>query len=82
MAAAQSFTFVDPRGRRERAARRQNPDGSVGGWVARSATVHPTATIHVDAIVGPGSVVGAGEYVRRGEIVEMETAQIRDAEAT
>lgn len=69
MTASHAFTFVDPRGRKEKGIRRRNPDGSVGGWVARSAKVHPSAVVHVDAIVEPGAVVTENAIVRNGTIV-------------
>lgn len=69
MTASHAFTFVDPRGRKEKGTRRRNPDGSAGGWVARSAKVHPSAVVHVDAIVEPGAVVTENAIVRNGTIV-------------
>lgn len=41
------------------AHRHRNPNGSEGGWVADTATVHPTAIVAVGACVGPGARVGA-----------------------
>ena len=69
MAAVQSFAFVDPDGRREKAFRRRNPDGTVGGWIAKTAQVHPTAFVEPDAIVEPGAVVGPQQRVKNGEVV-------------
>jgi UDP-3-O-[3-hydroxymyristoyl] glucosamine N-acyltransferase len=69
MAATQSFSFIDPNGHTERAVRRSNPDGTVGGWIAESARVHSTAIVEPDAIVEPGAVVGPEVRVRDGEIV-------------
>jgi len=58
-----TLTFVDEQGNKEKARRHQNPDGTKGGWVATSASVHPTAIVDVDAIVEPGRTIGPGEYV-------------------
>ena len=63
-----TFTFVDPSGRREKATRRQNPDGTIGGWVAASAVVHETAIVEVDAVVEPGVVVEAGRRIKNGQV--------------
>ncbi len=62
-----TFTFVSADGQRIEANRRTNPDGSVGGWVAGNADVHPTAIINVDAIVEPGAIVGENEHLAAGE---------------
>lgn len=62
-----TFTFVDEKGRRIKAKRRANPDGSVGGWVAENADVHPSAIIDVDALVEPGVHVGENEHLAAGE---------------
>lgn len=69
MSASHAFTFVDPRGRKEKGVRRRNPDGSIGGWVAQSAKVHPTAFVQVDAIVEPKAVVSENAVVKTGTIV-------------
>jgi len=62
-----TFTFIGGDGRRVKATRRANPDGSVGGWVAENAEVHPSAIIDVDAIVEPGAIVGENEHLAAGE---------------
>jgi UDP-3-O-[3-hydroxymyristoyl] glucosamine N-acyltransferase len=69
MAAASSFTFVDPDGRETTAHRRENPDGSVGGWTADTANIHPTAIVEPDAIVEPGAEVGPHQRVKNGDII-------------
>ena len=58
-------TFIHKfRGWRPLEARRHvNPDGSVGGVVAASATVDPTATIHDGAEVGSRASVGSRAWV-------------------
>ena len=69
MAATPDFVFVEPDGTTESAVRRKNPDGTIGGWVARSARVHPSAIIEPDAIVEPGANVGRNERVENGTVV-------------
>ncbi len=69
MSASHTFTFVDSRGRSEKGSRRLNPDGSIGGWVARSAKVHPSAVVQFDAIVEPRAVVSENEIVLNGSVV-------------
>jgi UDP-3-O-[3-hydroxymyristoyl] glucosamine N-acyltransferase len=69
MAAASSFTFVDQDGRETPAHRRENPDGTVGGWIAATANIHPTAIVEPDAIVEPGADVGAHQRIKNGDII-------------
>lgn len=69
MSSSAEFTFVDSNNEREQAHRRKNPDGSVGGWVAESAQVHPTAIVEIDAIVEPGAIVEEGVTVLNGAVV-------------
>lgn len=63
-----THTFVSGDGRRIKAKRRTNPDGSVGGWVAETAQVHPTAFVDLDALVEPGAVVGENEHLAAGAV--------------
>lgn len=62
-----TFTFVSVDGRKVEAARRTNPDGSTGGWVAENADVHPSAIIDIGAVVEPGAIVGENEHLAAGE---------------
>jgi hypothetical protein len=53
------------------AHRHVNPDGTLGGWVADSATVSPAATVHYTATVGAYASVGdhasVGAYASVGD---------------
>jgi len=44
------------------AHRHKNPDGTVGGWVADTATVAPTAFIGLDALVYGNARVFEGAH--------------------
>jgi hypothetical protein len=64
-------------GRPVPAARHKNPDGSLGGWVARSAYVDPRATLDAAAVVfGSARVFGASEV--RGRASVRDNAQVRE----
>lgn len=76
MTASQAFTFVGPTGQKEKGTRRRNPDGSVGGWVAKSAKVHSTAVVQVDAIVEPRAVVNKNAIVENGTIIVARQKQL------
>ena len=52
------------------AHRHQNPDGTLGGWVADSATVATTAWVGVDARVDVRARVGANARVGAGARVD------------
>lgn len=56
-------TFHRPDGSQVSGIRWKNPDGSIGGWVAQTAKIHPTATIEFNALVGPDAIVAADEVV-------------------
>src|SRR5689334_2297497 len=59
------------------AARHRNPDGSVGGWVARSAYVDPRATVGWAASVsGEARVFGHSQVLDNASI--SGSAQLRD----
>lgn len=62
-------TFIDAQGRAEKAFRRTNPDGSLGGWVAESANLDPTVIVERGAEVGPGIVIGPNQVVPRGSFI-------------
>lgn len=62
-----SFAFVDSRGEKVEAVRHKNPDGSLGGWVARNAHVGHRAIVEPGALVEPGATVKIGQRVKRGE---------------
>ncbi|MEP3998920.1 MAG: hypothetical protein ABJM12_00845, partial [Ekhidna sp.] len=47
------FTFVTDSGHEVAAHRWKNPDGSVGGWVAETATIGKDSIVEIDAIVFP-----------------------------
>jgi NDP-sugar pyrophosphorylase family protein len=57
-----TMVFASEQGKVE-AHRHVNPDGSVGGWVAKTATVSPTATIAFDAAVYGTAVVSGSARV-------------------
>lgn len=69
MGIRQSCTFVNPDGSQVKGYRWRNPDGSVGGWVAATARVHPTAIVQLGAMVAAGAVIPEGAVVKKGEIV-------------
>ncbi|NCN84212.1 MAG: hypothetical protein GW808_05670 [Sphingomonadales bacterium] len=46
-----------------------NPDGSEGGRVADSATIHPTAYIERYGKVLPGAQVREGQRVHAGDMI-------------
>ncbi len=52
-----SYTFIEPSGERIAGHRHKNPDGSVGGWVAKNATIAETAVIEPGAVVEPRATV-------------------------
>lgn len=60
----QAFTFVSRDGEGVAARRHQNPDGTLGGWVAVTATVPKNAHVAPGAIVGPGEIVPEGASVK------------------
>jgi UDP-3-O-[3-hydroxymyristoyl] glucosamine N-acyltransferase len=63
------FAFIFSNGMRESATRHRNPDGSVGGWVAKSARIDPTAVIEPDAVVGPDAIIEKGQVIRNGQTI-------------
>ena len=59
-----TFEFVDEKtGEVVSAHRHVNPDGSVGGWVADTATVGAGAYVEPGALVLPGTIIPPGECV-------------------
>lgn len=66
--AVHTFTFNGTDGSKVEGVRWQNPDGSVGGWVAKTAIIDKTATIDFMAIVGPGVTIGPGEVVKTARL--------------
>jgi UDP-3-O-[3-hydroxymyristoyl] glucosamine N-acyltransferase len=62
-ATGQTFDFGDGKGPAP-AHRHQNPNGSVGGWVADTATVATTVYVGVDARVFGGAQVYGNASVR------------------
>lgn len=65
----EAVDFFREDGSRVEARRHINPDGSLGGWVATTARVHPSAIVEPGGLVGPESDVGPGQIVRNGEII-------------
>ena len=63
------FAFVDASGHRVAASRHLNPDGTLGGWVARNARVGAGAVVEPGALVAPRAVVPPRQRVKRGERV-------------
>lgn len=69
MAYRHECTFQLPDGSSVTGTRWKNPDGSVGGWVAKTAKVDPSATIEFNAMVGPDVVVEQGEIVQSDRVM-------------
>jgi len=63
--------------KKEEGFRWTNPDGSMGGWVAKTARVHKTATVEFTAVVTPGQVVGPGKLIKGGE-AKLVPAEIKE----
>jgi UDP-3-O-[3-hydroxymyristoyl] glucosamine N-acyltransferase len=68
MSRRESYTFVVD-GDEVAAKRWNNPDGSVGGWVAATAKIDSSATIEFDAVVEPKAVVGPNVRVKSGTVI-------------
>jgi len=68
MSRMESCIFV-VRGKEINCKRFQNPDGSIGGWVADGAIVDPGAYVELDALVGPNSVVKLGDRILSGVLL-------------
>ncbi len=72
--ASQTLVFVNrATGDSTQSQRHQNPDGSLGGFVALTAVVDETATVETDAFVEPGAQVLPNATVRTGTIVRAGT---------
>ena len=62
-----TFVFVLPDKTQIPGFRHRNPDGTLGGFVATTASVARSAFVHSEAFVEPGKVVGAYERVEADE---------------
>ncbi len=67
-----TFEFAEENGRNVDAARHKNPDGSLGGWVANTATVDDGAYVEAGAIVPPGTHVKKGERIVAEKVTSIE----------
>lgn len=66
------FEFVEESGQVVKADRHINPDGTLGGWVAVTATVHKNAYVEMGALVPPGAHVTSGERVCAEVVLAIE----------
>ena len=69
---ASRVTFYDQSGREVAGHRHRNPDGSLGGFVAETATVPASAHVDRTSQVGPGMVLGADAFIGPNCIVEAD----------
>jgi UDP-3-O-[3-hydroxymyristoyl] glucosamine N-acyltransferase len=65
---------IDGKGQPEAAFRHVNPDGTLGGWVAASASVARESWIHPQAIILTGAVIRAGVDILEPAIIDSDTA--------
>lgn len=66
----EGYTFFRTDGRPEPGHRHVNPDGSLGGWVARSAKVPESAHVDFTSKIGPDVVLQEGETISPGRFLE------------
>jgi UDP-3-O-[3-hydroxymyristoyl] glucosamine N-acyltransferase len=67
-----SFTFHEPNGVVIPGYRYINPDGSTGGWVAKTAVIGEGAIIDPGAIVAPGVVIEPFAHIVADKIISID----------